>query len=445
MPYYNSVNLEETVPRESTAYTISTGVPTSQRLAPMLTAGSKELGFRTRPPKATTVSEIDSKVADPYSWFASLNEVKKRAAVANGFDASAFRTDKGHPWSLEKFRFNGKLLDCQYGSTGSTSRTHYIGYPQLLTLAGDSNGFHVPAASDLRSWAAVKYGQTAPTSDRFSVPAFVGELREGLPRLIPALLQGRASFFKGLGNDYLNVQFGWIPFLNDVRSIAETLYRATNGLFQPWGATHRSRGEQPNISMDSSSSPWTGGIVISGFDPAGFGLTGSQAISFLGLNGQAIRSSRVEVRRWFEGEYVYLPKAGFNPGDHLERFETLMKTDLTPSDLWQLSPWSWLVDWFLDIGGAIEAYETATSSRVLSTYAYAMEETLTRKGSLIWSITPDANRYYAGPRSFAGEWVYHRKLRIRANPFGFTLNPTVSLTALQLGILGALGLTRLRR
>jgi hypothetical protein len=197
--------------------------------------------------------------------------------------------------------------------------------------------------------------------------------------------------------------------------------------------------------MDSSSSPWTGGIVISGFDPAGFGLTGNQAISFLGLNGQAIRSSRVEVRRWFEGEYVYLPKAGFNPGDHLERFETLMKTDLTPSDLWQLSPWSWLVDWFLDIGGAIEAYETATSSRVLSTYAYAMEETLTRKGSLIWSIAPDTNRYYAGPRSFAGEWVYHRKLRIRANPFGFTLNPTVSLTALQLGILGALGLTRLRR
>jgi hypothetical protein len=445
MPYYYSTNLIETAARERVTYTVSTGAAGSSTSAPMLIEASAETGFRTRPPKATSVSEIDKRVADPYSWFADLNEVKKRAAVKNGFDASAFRQDKGHPWSLEKFRFNGKLLDCHFGNTGVNTRIHYVGYPQLVTLAGDSNGFNLPASTGLQSWAAVKYGQTAPTSDRFSAPAFIGELREGLPKLIPALLKGKVSTFKGLGNDYLNVQFGWIPFLRDVQAIATTLYRATNGLFAPWGATHRSRGENPVISTDTSSVPWAGGFVTAGWDPAGFGLPVTQNVSFLGLSGQAIRSSRVERSRWLEAEYVYLPKAGFDPGDHYEKFQTLMKTDLTPSDLWQLSPWSWLVDWFLDIGGAIEAYETATSSRVLSTYAYAMEETTTRKGSLIWGITPDVNRVYTGPRSFAGEWVYHRKLRIRANPFGFTLNPETTLTGVQLAILGALGLTRLRR
>jgi hypothetical protein len=104
-----------------------------------------------------------------------------------------------------------------------------------------------------------------------------------------------------------------------------------------------------------------------------------------------------------------------------------------------------LVDWFFDIGKAIESYETALSNRVLSTYMYAMEETVSTTQVLVTDLRGQTGVSYTGPRSWSFQWEYSRKRRIRANPFGFTLNPESALTAAQFAILGALGLTKVRR
>jgi hypothetical protein len=156
-------------------------------------------------------------------------------------------------------------------------------------------------------------------------------------------------------------------------------------------------------------------------------------------------STRRKVTRSIEGEFVYIPKAGFDPSKYMDRLETLMQINITPSTLWQLTPWSWLTDWFADLGGSVASMEAAVSNRVLSTYLYAMEHTETSVDSSLAAIRPRlAGWAYYGPSSYHQRLTYTRKRRIRANPFGFTGSSSTHLTGEQGAILGALGLTRLR-
>ena len=450
MPYFDVTNVLSSDLSEQWAVNKSTGLRTPLSGGSYAREASIERGFRTRVPIGSSVKQVPDKEADPYSWFTDLNELKKRAAIADGFDASAFRLDKGHPWKLEFFKTRGTPMAYKVGRPDFADDLYFTGFLHPTSTVRLQSGYYIPPESDLRSWAALKYGQMAPTSDRFSLPAFLGELREGLPAFIPAMAKAKhgAALARNAGSDYLNIQFGWMPLLNDLRKIAEALASASYGLFKPWGATHRSRGENPSDDMISAEKiPWNGGISTGDYFDSPFRpyLNGSGVTTSSRLYGTATISNNVRSRRWCEGEFIYLPKAGFDPSKYDERYDTLFKTDLTPSDLWQLAPWSWLVDWFFDIGKAIESYEVGLSNRVLSSYMYAMEEVVSTTQVLVWDIRAENQYSYTGPRSWSFQWEYSRKRRIRANPFGFTLNPESALNAAQFAILGALGLTKIRR
>jgi hypothetical protein len=443
MPYYDLIDVKQSGTSTFAVVDKGTGVRTVSSGGSFVRQGVLERGFRTRVPSGLSVKQVPSKIADPYSWFSDLNELKKRAAIANGFDSSMFRTDKGHPWELEKFSFQGEPMNWAVDSASWNSRRYYSAFPLSVY-----SGYHVPTRSDLRSWAALKYGQMAPTSDRFSLPAFLGELREGLPGFIPSLVKMKrdVDFFRSIGSDYLNVQFGWLPLLSDIRAIAEVLFRVNQELFSPWGATHRKRGEKPVVTMENNTEVYSGLLATGDYLDSPFRqyLTGTGSVTSGFITGQAMSSRQVRTSRWIEGEFVYLPRAGVSPKDFSEQFDTLMKTELTPSDLWQLAPWSWLADWFLEIGKAIESFEVGLSNRVLSTYCYAMEEVWTKQQTVVYQLRGETGVSYTGPTSWAGTWEYSRKRRIRANPFGFTLNPESALTGAQFAILGALGLTKIR-
>jgi len=406
-----------------------------------LRRGSVETGFRTRPPSEGIVTTIPNSVADPYTVFQDLQTWKQRIAVNSGFDASAFRMDRGHPWDLMKYEMSGD----PWSFTSKGGRRYINARPQMFP-AGIDTGFDLAIPrTDLSSYGAIQYGSASPLSDRFSFSAFTGELREGLPKFTSEIMRSRSKHIRGVGGDYLNAQFGWIPLLNDLRGIATALVNASYGLYQPAGATHRKRNERPTELIRSrtfSQDPVA--IALGNYgdpsllkDTKGTGVTTD---SFLRADGSStIRAYR---KRWFEGEFVYIPEAGFDATKYEDRLTTLFKTDITPSDLWQLAPWSWLVDWTTDIGGALEAAEAATSDRILSTYAYAMESIEQEIIAVLYNIRGETGGYYAGPPRVVTTWKTTSYRRIRANPFGFTPNPSVNLSPGQLGILGALGLKK---
>lgn len=437
MPYYSVGRKESAVDSTSLRlpYNTTTGGTTLQK-------GSFEIGFRTRLPSGDEVKEIALNVAEPYSWWMDYQSMKRRAAASDpDFDTSLLREDKGHTWFFEQLEVQG-LVDATFKATLGES------YQLRNVLPYRSNSpvtwAQLPTSS-IESWAALQYGRVAPVVSEFSLSTFLGELREGLPRLIPDFIH-RAQTMKGLGSDYLNLEFGWKPLISDLQGLAESLLQASFGLFRPMGANHRRRDRDEIITF--SREDFTSGNMqclvgrhasLSQYNPYSTTSTGFHATGAVAQGSQVNRSS---VKQWVEGEFVYIPKAGFDPKNFLDRFETLASVDLTPAVLWELSPWSWLVDWAGQIGSSLSAMEAGLSNRVLSTYFYGMEDTTasTTQGLIVTGNQSGVS--WTGPRNLTSKIVRRRRRRIRANPFGYTGSSSTTLTGSQMAILGALGLTR---
>jgi hypothetical protein len=138
---------------------------------------------------------------------------------------------------------------------------------------------------------------------------------------------------------------------------------------------------------------------------------------------------------------------GFDPSDYFQKLQLLIDPKITPSTLWELAPWSWLVDWNLRIGDTIRANEINANDRLVMHYGYAMEHSV-YSTKVDWRKTSDVNGgilTVSGNPSFG---IHHAqteyKRRIRANPYGFRVGGVGSLTGGQTAILGALGLTKLK-
>jgi hypothetical protein len=119
----------------------------------------------------------------------------------------------------------------------------------------------------------------------------------------------------------------------------------------------------------------------------------------------------------------------------------LLGLSLTPDVLWELTPWSWALDWFSNMGNVIQNVTNFATQGSILRYGYVMETTtitdtytlrgLTKRvsGSVPVSIEPTI--------SFTTEVKQRRK----ANPFGFGLT-WEGLSPFQLSIAAALGLSR---
>lgn len=119
----------------------------------------------------------------------------------------------------------------------------------------------------------------------------------------------------------------------------------------------------------------------------------------------------------------------------------------TPSLVYELMPWSWLLDYFGNLGDIIDnmSYGTAAENLVAK-YAYVMSTYKFRVDySTTFTLRKTIGTNSAGLRDFqcfySNEFV--NKWRVPANPFGFgtswDLNPG------QLAILTALGISNFPR
>lgn len=443
MPYFEVGRARTTV--DSIGVNTVDGTPRSGGTT--FLEASYERGFRYRAPDGDMVKEIALNVAEPYSWFVDLQKTKERALLSRSdFDSTLLRKDIGHTWYLEEVRASGLW---NFRNRDRTTYTSYLNARPDISVGGLQSGSASLPASDLENQAAVQYGRMAPVVSEFSLSTFLGELREGLPRLIPDFIT-RAKTLKGVGSDYLNLEFGWKPLISDLQGLADSLLQASFGLYRPMGASHRTRKHRPvetferqdfgTTLMSVSTGNW---CQLPGFPLYANSVT--QASSQATALGSLTR--RTSVTRWFEGEFVYIPKAGFDPSSFLDRYETLANVQLTPSTLWELAPWSWLVDWSAQIGGSIAAMEAGMSNRILSTYYYAMEDSTASINTSLANIrvrTDATQREYVGPNSLEFRVERRRRRRIRGNPFGFSGSSSTTLNGSQMAILGALGLTKTR-
>jgi hypothetical protein len=282
---------------------------------------------------------------------------------------------------------------------------------------------------------------TIPTNPAANVSTGVAELiREGFPRLIGSdLMHAKASAFQKLGGEYLNVVFGWQPFINDVRATAHSVLHATEMLRQL--EKDSGKGVRRRFVFDDEVSTLTETVANGGRVYTSTLPTEAQQC-FSSVGGSLQSTITTERRKWFSGKYTYYLKHGSSNWAKIEEAEQrarlLLGLELTPEVLWELTPWSWLSDWFVNIGDNLANASRFGQDGLVMRYGYLMVESTVK-----WERTCQGISTYSGgtlPPLTLTTGVT-RKQRFKASPFGFGTVPG-SFNPRQWAILGALGMTK---
>lgn len=281
----------------------------------------------------------------------------------------------------------------------------------------------VPLFGDhvLDSRGATAIARCAPTNPMVDLSTSVAELlREGLPQL--------PGSNGNLGGEYLNVMFGYLPLHGDLSDLGITVRKVDKLLRQlerDSGRWIRRRYEFP--PEKTSVSETTQNAAVHG---AGSGLSQLGVLS---------TTTTIETKVWFEGAFTYyLPRKGWRRT--VAELDYLYGVKPGIDTAWNLIGYSWLVDYFANVGDVIHNLNAFTADGLVLPYGYVMcERTMTREES--WT----GNLYSGGSptkTTVSNSMTSVTKQRRLANPFGFGLLDE-DLNVRQQSILVALGISRL--
>jgi hypothetical protein len=294
----------------------------------------------------------------------------------------------------------------------------------------------VPSNSQLYIDGADAVAICKPTNSVADASVFLGELlRDGIPhRVGSATWKDRTNRARGAGDDYLNIQFGWRPLVNDVSSFAKAVTHADAVLKQYERDAGKVVRRRYNFPLQNTTHTETSGQANPWFDP-----TDTSFLSDVEF-GRWVRTTEVVQRKWFSGAFTYHLPTGSDSrssmGRHALEAKKLFGLSLTPETLWNLAPWSWAVDWFSNAGSVVSNLSDAITDGLVMPYGYIMCHTI-HKVTFTSSQSGLKDGTVASPLSFVTE----TKIRKRANPFGFGIS-WETLSPFRLSILAALGLSR---
>lgn len=368
------------------------------------------------------------------------------------------------------------ITDAKYGDF-SFGPFHYgtvggnLGYSVPVTLPGQwSHPSYQELAADTYQYVATGYKRTRPGNPVASLGQFLIELRD-LPRIpfggafgkrkksrfpsvsiyplaeIPGRLRSRLFDYRRLGSEYLNVVFGWKPFVSDLRkmyNLWQTIDKRMAQIVRENGRSINRRATlEDDTSTDTASDSYPGAWR---WIPGAFSLTSNSGTSTWSYE----RTTKTKV--WYSANYrYYIPDVGSSQWDRRARI-ALFGGLPTPELLWEVLPWSWLIDWFSNVGDVISNLSENAVDNLVQNYHYTMKHVST---STVLRST--SNQVGVDLRQY-GSWFWpdltaectselREETKVRdgtGTPFGLAAR-LPSLTAYQLSILAALGTSKSKR
>jgi len=259
--------------------------------------------------------------------------------------------DIGGDFRVVRRTYSGTSIDVTM--LGSVSAA-YVG--KQYAYSGDVRDALFPVVTPSTKQALEAKGTTIianvlPTNSVANLAQFVGEAREGIPSLCGSdFFKQRAAYARSAGSEYLNVQFGWLPLISDLKKFAHVV-KNSDALIQQYVRNSGKRiRREVRLPIDSSSTVSTS---ADGASPSITLATNSSVSAYSGTS-QRIMTRTQKKETWFEGVFTYyLPPFKANDSN-LARNEQLLNylygTRVTPEVLWDLSPWTWAADWFANTG-----------------------------------------------------------------------------------------------
>jgi len=267
--------------------------------------------------------------------------------------------------------------------------------------------------------------------------------REGFPVVGRALTERGSGDPSVLGSTYLEYVFGAKPLMGYAKSILKAVQKSSELLYQ----LHRNSGLPVRRTYGLYSRDYeeviSEGPLLSGafswkLNDGNFSMSNFRNLA----NAKYRFTDHHRQRCWFSGEFVYyLPDQTGILGD-ANRFLTDMNylygTGVDLDTLWKLTPWSWLCDWWTNIGNILAFGAAQSQFGLVMNYGYVMHHYSVERSCVITGLR--TKQLEPLPAFVSHDTMYQKKTRMRANPFGFGVS-TESLTASQWAILGALGLS----
>jgi hypothetical protein len=300
-------------------------------------------------------------------------------------------------------------------------------------------------SQDLSSYGPTAIARMSPLRPSANVGQFLVELHD-LPKL-PLKMFTKAGFFKALGSEYLNAEFGWKPFVKDLQDMYKTWQSVDSRIRQLVRDNGKPVRRRISLTHDVDTiedipQPLHQLRVY----PNGWGETVDNTINHHG--SKCTRKVMAYTDIWANGRFRYY--MFYNSDNHWNDKARLALFGLnpTPALLWEVMPWSWLIDWFGNIGDVITNLSSNGIADLIIDYAYIMRRYRKTTGYYMttyptyvnpWGEQSDLVRI--PPVSLITEVVEERKERVAASPFGFGLHID-DLSARQYAILVSLGLSR---
>jgi len=288
------------------------------------------------------------------------------------------------------------------------------------------------------SYGTKAIARTIPTNPVAGLATFLGELREGLPK-IPGQAVFRSHLrardrIANVADEHLNVQFGLKPLISDVSSFAGAVKTSKEVIDQ----YQRDSGRliRRRYSFPESTETEITDMGLRTTAPA------FPSDMYLGSGlGKLTRTRVTHSRIWFSGAYTYYLDPGETAKGKLIRDEQIANklygTRVSPEVLWELTPWSWAADYVLNIGDIMTNISALSRDSLVIRHAYVMMETTITDTYVLQGVK--FNFYDPGPITQTFRTTV--KSRLKATPYGFGLNPA-SISDRQWGILLALGVSQ---
>lgn len=369
--------------------------------------------------------------------------------------SDAVTYDKGHEFWTETLTttYGQPMAECSRKAyTGDAAPpTRYVGpiTPPLYTSAGLLPVIALPPdATKIAEDGTQGVSQALPTKAAAGLLVALAELKQDFPNLPGwvAFVKREGSLGKRFGDEYLNYQFGIAPTVSDIQKLAAAV-RNKHKLLETYVHDARVSVRRRREVYDHSDVVERGEVgrgtprmqyipeIVSNTDPAEF---------FYAQGGVSTAIDSYRQRCWFAGSFEYFiddGKAflGAYKGIY-QKLDHLLGLKLTPQAVYQLTPWSWLLDWFGNFGTLVGNFSAFADldDRLVMKYGYVMHETTSQRAITFTGAVP--NSLGTAPSSLSVFSTNVRKERHRATPYGFGLNTEV-FNPRQWAILGALGIT----
>lgn len=202
------------------------------------------------------------------------------------------------------------------------------------------------------------FGDTKPDLTEISLPNFLLEL-DDIPRMFNVWKKD-LSLLRNLANARLNWSFGWKPFVSDTESILSVI-KSVRDKLKAWNSKvgelmKRSKTfHDLSTSASGSTGDYGGGWTIYWSVSRQYSLKAFLTYKLLRI--QAVESALTIMR-------AYLDAFGF---------------ELNPRIVWDAIPFSFVLDWFFDVGGWLQhhKYDTLELPIVLDDSYLQYKEELT--------------------------------------------------------------------